>query len=326
MRSSSAPRPFRSSSEISAPSRDSRADSERSRNPLSADEERELADRIKRGDTTAQKQLVLANLRLVVSIVRRYRSSKLSFDDLVQEGNLGLIRASQDFDPTVRDTRFSTYAELWIKAFVHRALIANDSLIRVPEHVFLLRKRYRIAIAALGGPDRNADARAEPPNIEQLAQEMGVSARLLKPSRLVRIECESLSVTNEDSDAMTVTETIVDDHRPDEEAARHEERLLLEAALKRLNPVEAWVIRERYGLSALIPGEDDWAASNPSGEEGRTRSSQSQEPGTSPTYFHRSYPELERECGLSRHRIHQVERTALNKLRDLLGPWLVLPV
>jgi DNA-directed RNA polymerase sigma subunit (sigma70/sigma32) len=112
-------------------------------NLLSVDEERELADRIKRGDAAARKQLILANLRLVISLVRRYRSRKLSFDDLVQEGNLGLIRASQDFDPSVHDTRFSTYAEIWINAFVYRALVANDSLIRVPEYVFELRKRYR---------------------------------------------------------------------------------------------------------------------------------------------------------------------------------------
>ena len=197
---------------------------------------------------------------LVVSIVRRYRSSKLSFDDLVQEGNLGLIRACQDFDPTVRDTRFSTYAELWIRAYVHRALVANESLIRIPDHIFALRKRYRRAIAALRGQDRNVDARTEPSSIEQLAQEMGVSPRQLKSSRLVRIDCESRDGIAANGEAGAIAEAMVDWHRPDEEAADHEDRLLLEAALKRLNPVEAWIIRERYGLSTLIPGEDDWAA------------------------------------------------------------------
>ncbi len=125
---------------------DASADSARDPSLLSATEERVLAERIKRGDTAARKQLILANLRLVISIARKYKSSNLSFDDLVQEGNLGLIRASQDFDPSIRDSRFSTYAKLWIKAFVHRALITNDSLIRVPEHLFELRKRYCQAI------------------------------------------------------------------------------------------------------------------------------------------------------------------------------------
>ena len=110
---------------------------------LSADEERELADRIKGGDQAARRQLILANLRVVVEIARGFRSSKVPLDDLIQEGNLGLIRASEDFDPSVHGCRFYTYAEVWIRAFIHRALIANDSLIRVPQHVFLQRKQYR---------------------------------------------------------------------------------------------------------------------------------------------------------------------------------------
>ena len=297
-------------------------DTSQERSLLSANEERELAERIKRGDKTARKQLILANLRLVVSIVRRYRSNKLSFDDLVQEGNLGLIRASQDFDPSVHGTRFSTYAEIWINNFVHRALVANDSLIRVPEHIFRLRKRYRRAIATLGSLDRHVDAETEPSSIEQLAHEMRVSVCHFEPRHLVRIECETREGKDEDGEAVAITEVMVDSHRPDEEAADHEERLLLEAALKRLNPVEAWVIRERYGLSTLIPGEDDWTTPKPSSEAECTRCPQPDEPATSRTYFHRTYPELERDCGLSRHRIYQVERIALDKLRDVLGPWL----
>src|SRR6185312_4866574 len=102
---------------------------------LSADEEHELAERIKGGDQTARKRLILANLRLVVEIARRFRSRKLSLEDMIQEGNLGLIRASEDFDPTIHAYRFASYAEIWIRSYVHKALIANDSLVRVPEHV-----------------------------------------------------------------------------------------------------------------------------------------------------------------------------------------------
>jgi RNA polymerase sigma factor (sigma-70 family) len=306
------------------------ADSAQNQSLLSAAEERALAERIKRGDAAARKQLILANLRLVVSIARRYRSSNLSFDDLVQEGNLGLIRASQDFDPSVRDSRFSTYAKLWIKAFVHRALIANDSLIRVPEHVFLLRKRYCQAVDALGGPDRMGDPERERPSIEQVAREIGISPRQLNPSRLAPIERETRSATDEDGDTVAITEVIVDCRRPDDEAANHEERLLLEAAMQRLNPVEAWVLRERYGLSILIAGEDNW--STPSLQAGRpteddhTSASQPNSPERTRSYFHRTYLELENDCGLSSHRIHQVERTALNKLRDALGRRLVQAV
>ncbi len=310
--------------------RNSSADPPRSRPLLSAIEERALAERIKRGDPTARKQLILANLRLVISIARKYWSSNLSFDDLVQEGNLGLIRASQDFDPSLRDVRFSTYAKLWIRAFVHRALIANDSLIRVPEYVFLLRKRYYRAIDALGGLDCMEASDKERLSIDQVAMESGISSRQLKPSRLALIGREARTERDEDGATVSLTEVIVDHRRPDDEAADQEERLRLEAALQQLNPFEAWVLRERYGLSISIAGEDDWSTSVPPAvrptDGDRTSSSHANPPGRCRSYFHRTYPELAQGCGLSSHRIHQVERTALKKLRDALGRQLVQAV
>jgi RNA polymerase sigma factor (sigma-70 family) len=305
------------------PGWNSSADPLRSRPLLSAIEERALAERIKRGDAIARKQLILANLRLVVSIARKYRSSSLSFDDLVQEGNLGLIRASQDFDPSVRDARFSTYAKLWIRAFIHRALIANDSLIRIPEYIFLLRKRYYRVIDALGGLECMAACDRERLSIDQVAMETGISPRQLKPSKLALIGREARSERDEDGATISITEVIVDHRRPDDEAANQEERLRLEAALQQLNPFEAWVLRERYGLSISIAGEDDWSTPVPlavrSTDDDRTSSSHANPPGRCRSYFHRTYPELAQGCGLSSHRIHQVERTALKKLRDVLG-------
>ena len=166
----------------SGPNRNASADSPRLQHVLSAQEERDLAERIKCGDVAARKELIMANLGLVICIVQRYRSSKLSYDDLVQEGNLGLIRASQDFDPSARESRFSTYARIWIISYINRALIANDSLIRTPEHVFLLRKRYRQVIDTLDELGQIGDPGMEQLSLEQLAQEIGVSVRQLKPS------------------------------------------------------------------------------------------------------------------------------------------------
>ena len=153
---------------------------------LSVDEERELAVRIKAGDQAARRQLILANLRLVAVIARRYKGSKVPLDDLVQEGNLGLIRASEDFDPSAHGCRFYTYAEIWIKAFIHRALVVNESLIRVPEHVFRLRKQYRRVASTLGDAGMGGDgcAESEPASVEEIARELGVSPRRLKPARL----------------------------------------------------------------------------------------------------------------------------------------------
>jgi RNA polymerase sigma factor (sigma-70 family) len=264
----------------------------------------------------------------VFSIARRYSSSKLSLDDLVQEGNLGLIRASQDFDPSVHNTRFSTYAELWIKAFVHRALIANDSLIRIPEHLFLLRKRYRRAIEALGSPAMTGFGAGanEWPSIEQVAKEMGISPRKLKPSRLAAIKRDPRPKVGMDGELVEIGEAMDDCRGPEEEAVDHEDRVLLVTALRRLNPVEAWVIRERYGLHALIPDENDWADPRPRGAgqiaSDRAPALPAHRPSWSRAGFHRTYAELGRDCGLSSHRIRQVERVALEKLRGILSPWL----
>jgi RNA polymerase sigma factor (sigma-70 family) len=293
---------------------------------LSADEETELAERIKDGDQAARRQLILANLRLVVMIARRFKSSKLALDDLVQEGNLGLIRATEDFDPSVHGCRFASYAEIWIKAFIHRALVANDSLIRIPEHVFLLRKQHRRAMSTAGGPGMDGDGPAgvEPTSIEEIARVIGISRRRLEPTVLGEREHDTWTPGDEGGEAVPFTEAIVDDHLPDQEVADHEQRVLLEVALRRLNPVEAWVIRERYGLCMLVPDERNWSNLGPRGAHRDDAAADPEEdPSDRRAYFHRSYSELERDCGLSRYRLVQVEQAALEKLGEVLRPYLV---
>jgi len=102
-------------------------------NLLSAEEEAELARRIAEGDQAARQHLILANLRLVVNIAKRYRNQGLSLMDLIEEGNLGLIRAVEKFDHT-RKLRFSTYATWWIRQFVGRAVQNQGNLVRLPSH------------------------------------------------------------------------------------------------------------------------------------------------------------------------------------------------
>jgi RNA polymerase primary sigma factor len=299
---------------------------------ISGEEERELAERIKGGDQAARRRLILANLRLVAGIAQRYKPSKLSLDDLVQEGNLGLIRASEDFDPSVHGCSFYTYAAIWIKAFIHRALVANDSLIRFPLHVIRRRKRYRQVMGMPGdagmGGDGSADT--ETPSVEEIARRIGVSPRQLKATRLAAGGLDSPHTADEQDDVIPLTEVVAEGRLPDEEVADHEQRLLLEVALRRLNPVEAWVIRERYGLCILIPDEMCWPHREPRADCGDDPEDRS-DPGTGPSddrraYFHRTYKDLTRDCGLSLHRIRQVEEAALEKLRDVLRPCLVQAV
>jgi RNA polymerase primary sigma factor len=292
---------------------------------LPVDTERELAERIKRGDTAARTQLVLDNLSLVVSIASRYRSDNLSFEDLVQEGNLGLIRASRTFDPTLTETTFSIYATIWIKSYIHRTVVTNDSLIRIPEHLHLLRRRFRRAMGLLRKPGRSGigSLATEQSSIEQIAGSMGIPPCALRSSRFDVIKRDRLFESEEYGGTRALAEAMGDCRRPEEEVVAHEVRDQLDAALRQLNPVEAWVIRERYGLHTSTADHKTRAAPFPHAHHGATADrnlkSRTDHSLTNRSRRGRTYAELTRDCGLSVHRLRQVERAALDKLRCFLG-------
>src|SRR5438093_1992226 len=111
---------------------------------LNADEEKQLAGRIEEGDIEARDHMVRANLRLVVNIARSYTGKGLGLQDLIAEGNLGLMRAVEGFDPSM-NTRFSTYASYWIKQSIKRAVINTGKTVRVPAYMFDLLVKWRRA-------------------------------------------------------------------------------------------------------------------------------------------------------------------------------------
>src|SRR5579871_6832533 len=115
---------------------------------LNADEEKMLAYRIEEGDSEARDRMVRANLRLVVNIARGYAGKGLGLEDLIEEGNLGLLRAVEGFDPAM-NTRFSTYASYWIKQSIKRAIINTAKTIRLPAYMEELLKKWRRASAKL---------------------------------------------------------------------------------------------------------------------------------------------------------------------------------
>src|SRR5438874_333877 len=127
---------------------------------LTADEEKALARRIATGDTEARDQMVRANLRLVVNIARGYTGKGLALQDLIEEGNLGLLRAVEGFDPNM-NTRFSTYASYWIKQSIKRALVNTANTIRIPAYMVELLAKWRRATNPLtdelGRPPTNAE-------------------------------------------------------------------------------------------------------------------------------------------------------------------------
>src|SRR5207302_2408118 len=140
---------------------------------LTANEEKELAYRIHEGETAARDRMVRANLRLVVNIARSYTGKGLPLQDLIEEGNLGLLRAVEGFDPTM-NTRFSTYASYWIKQSIKRALINSAKTIRIPAYMVELLTKWRRATTKL------VDELKRTPTPEEIAAELGIAKKKLK--------------------------------------------------------------------------------------------------------------------------------------------------
>src|SRR6266850_1635674 len=139
---------------------------------LTADEEKTLAHRIEQGDQSARDQMVRANLRLVVNIARGYAGKGLSLHDLIEEGNLGLLRAVEGFDPSM-NTRFSTYASYWIKQSIKRALVNTAKTIRIPAYMVELLAKWRRATSKL------QDELGRPPTHEEVARVLGLPKKKL---------------------------------------------------------------------------------------------------------------------------------------------------
>src|SRR5437773_9730877 len=139
---------------------------------LTADEEKDLARQIAVGNTEARDQMVRANLRLVVNIARGYTGKGLALQDLIEEGNLGLLRAVEGFDPNM-NTRFSTYASYWIKQSIKRALVNTAKTIRIPAYMVELLAKWRRATAKL------QDELGRPPTHEEIAKSLNLPKKKL---------------------------------------------------------------------------------------------------------------------------------------------------
>jgi RNA polymerase primary sigma factor len=218
------------------------------RGGLSRDEERRLAARIAAGDREARNQLVQANLGLVVRIARQYVGRGLMIEDLVGEGNLGLIRAAEEFEPRF-GTRFSTYATYWIKDAILSALINTTATIRVPAHMFKLVSRWRRAEQAL------TRAGGREPGFDEVAAALGLSreqkdlvAKALHAGGL-RLESGLAS-----GSSPWPSERALAQHEPPEALLEaDEERDFVRRGLERLDSRERTILTWRYGLSGELP-------------------------------------------------------------------------
>ncbi len=244
------------------------------RDGLSRDEESALAARIAAGDRGARNRLVQANIGLVVTIARRYLGGGLDLDDLVGEGNLGLIRAAEEFDPRF-GARFSTYAVCWIRQAIGHALMHTASTIRLPERMVGLLMKWRRADWTL----RRELGRA--PSFDEIASHLGLSeakrplvARALQAGRL-------RPGSFQDDGAGGLSARIADGHGPAEEGIEAEEdRAATRRLMGRLTDREQDILTLHFGL----------------GGESLT------------------LEEIGRRLGITRERVRQIEGQALRKL------------
>ena len=210
---------------------------------LSREEEATLSARIQQGDETAWEELVRCNLRLVVSIARQYVGRGLEFADLIQEGNLGLMRAAWGFDAGFGN-KFSTYATWWIKQSIGRAVSNKASSIRIPLHAANAER------AVNGARSRLLATTGREPSIEELSQFVGKSTREVIGALTVRKAVVSYDVTVGSGDDGSLSDLL-----PDKTEADTEE-LFIEGALKdsvhdllgTLPERERYVVERRYGL------------------------------------------------------------------------------
>lgn len=247
---------------------------------LSAEEEKKLAYRIGEGDCKARDYMVRANLRLVVNIARGYTGRGLSLQDLIAEGNMGLMRAVEGFDPG-RNIRFSTYASYWIKQSIKRGLINTGKTVRLPAYMVELLSKWRRAT------NRLHDLLGRPPTEEEVAAELKLPRKKLAIIKKA-IRVYSSAPQSDQPDEGTTLDDIVQDcstQQPDTEMAHLDELGRVLVLLDTLEPREAQVVRLRFGLS---------------GEEPKTLN------------------EIGTRLGLTRERVRQIETEALRKLREHL--------
>lgn len=246
---------------------------------LTEAEERELAHRCAQGDEEAIRQMVNANLRLVVSVAREYAGRGVPLLDLIQEGSIGLLVAARKFDHTL-EFRFSTYATKWIRQGIGRCLMTHGSLIRIPPYsAQRIRKIQQLQSAFLQENGRT-------PTAEELAERCDIPADKIRKLQLLTPEICSLDVPAGDGEEDTLATLLRDAQAPQPQEAliRRELEQTMERLLGALNDRQQQILRLHFGM-----------------EDGICH----------------SLEDIAQRMGISKERVRQIEKQAMEKLRKL---------
>jgi RNA polymerase primary sigma factor len=247
---------------------------------LTADDEKRLAFRIQEGDSSARDHMVRANLRLVVNIARSYTAKGLTLPDLIAEGNLGLLRAVEAYDPTM-NTRFSTYAAYWIRQSMKRAVINMAKTIRIPAYMAQLLSEWRRASVRL------QEDLGRPPTQEEVAALLKLSKKKLNIIKKAIRVYQGMPQSGQVESEVGLDDLLLDEHSrgPSHQLAHSDELRQVLSLVDQLSPREATVLKLRYGLE----GEDPL-----------------------------TLMQIGERLGLTRERVRQIERDALKKLNEQL--------
>jgi RNA polymerase primary sigma factor len=249
---------------------------------LTADDEKMLSRRISAGDALARDRMVRANLRLVVNIARGYNGRGLPLPDLIEEGNLGLMRAVEGFDPDM-NTRFSTYASYWIKQSIKRALVNTAKTIRVPAYMVELISKWRRASAEF------TEELNRTPTAEEIAVVLEIAPKKLGLVKKAIALYNATPQSDPDESGLSLGDIIPDERTrgPEEELIDNDNLKHVFRLLDEMDSREATILRMRFGLNDSEP---------------------------------RTLKEIGESLGLTRERVRQIEGEALKKLnRSLIG-------